>query len=110
MALRNGMHAFAQDAVRALEKISWEGRIAKISNGRVYINAGRSTGLNIGDILKVMTPGEDVYDPVTGAYMGRGAGQPKGTLEIVDYLGGDASIAAIHSGGNFVESDAVQLY
>lgn len=110
MALRNGMSLYARDTIRAIEKISWQGRIAKIAGGRVYINAGRSTGLGIGDILKVLTPGEDIYDPATGVYMGRSQGQPKGTLEVVDYLGPDGAVTAVHSGGNFVENDIVQLY
>jgi hypothetical protein len=110
MALRNGMRIFAGDAGRAFEKLSWEGRIAKISGGNVFINAGRATGLNIGDILKVLTPGEDVYDPVTGAYLGRSPGQPKGTLEVVDFLGTDGAVSVMHSGGNFTENDVVQLY
>ena len=110
MALRSGAEIFARDAGRALEKLSWEGRIAKIGGAQVYINAGRATGLNIGDILKVLTVGEDVYDPVTGAYMGRAHGQPKGTLEVVDFLGLDGAVTVVHSGGNFVENDIVQLY
>lgn len=110
MALRNGADLFAKDTGRVLDKLSWEGRVAKISGSHVFINAGRATGLNIGDILKVMTMGEDVYDPVTGAYMGRARGQPKGTLEVVDYLGTDGAVTVIHSGGNFVENDVVQLY
>jgi hypothetical protein len=110
MALRAGSELFSKDLSRALEKLSWEGRIAKISGNQVYINAGRATGLGIGDILKVMTVGEDVYDPVTGAYLGRARGQPKGTLEVVDYLGADGAVAVVHSGGNFSENDIVQLY
>lgn len=110
MALRNGMRLFAADAGRAFEKLSWEGRIAKITASNVFINAGRATGLNIGDILKVLTPGEDVYDPVTGAYLGRSPGQPKGTLEVVDFLGADGAVSVMHSGGNFSENDVVQLY
>jgi hypothetical protein len=109
-ALRTAMLIFAEDTIRAVDKMNWEGRIAKISAGRLYINAGRASGLNIGDILKVMTAGEDVYDPVTGVYLGRGPGQPKGTLEIVDFLGVDGSVATVHSGGGFFESDIVQLY
>jgi hypothetical protein len=110
MALHVGAELFAADTVRAIEKISWEGRIAKISGNYIYINAGRATGLNIGDILKVLTSGEDIYDPVTNAYMGRSPGQPKGTLEVVDFMGTDGAVATIHSGGNFLESDVVQLY
>lgn len=109
-AIRNSMRLLAADIARALEKIGWEGRIAKISGGRVYVNSGRASGLNIGDILKVMTAGEDIYDPLTGAYMGRSQGQPKGTLEVVDFLGIDGAVAAIHSGGGFFEGDVVHLY
>lgn len=110
MATRNGMRLFASDTLRAIEKISWEGRIAKVAGGRVYINAGKASGLGIGDILKVLTEGEDVFDPNTGAFMGRSKGEPKGTLEIVDYLGADGAVSVVHSGGNFGENDIVQLY
>ncbi len=109
-AIRSGVRLLANDANKALDKISWEGRIAKISAGRIFINAGRASGLNIGDILKVMTPGEDVYDPLTSTYMGRSPGQPKGTVEVVDFLGTDGAIAIVHSGGGFFEGDGVQLY
>lgn len=109
-ATGNAMRLIASDIARALDKISWEGRIAKISGGRVYVNAGRASGLNIGDILKVMTPGEDIYDPLTGAYMGRSQGQPKGTLEVIDFLGTDGAVSSVHSGGGFFEGDSVQLY
>lgn len=110
MALRSGMTMFARDTVHAIEKLTWEGRIAKITGGHIYINAGRATGLNLGDVLKVLTGSEDVYDPDTGAYLGRSRGQPKGTLEVVDYLGTDGAVAVVHSGGNFAENDVVQLY
>lgn len=110
MALRNAAKIYSQDTARALDKISWEGRIAKITGSHIYINAGRATGLTVGDVLKILTAGEDVYDPVTGAYLGRSRGEPKGTLEIVDFLGADGSVATVHSGGNFSENDIVQLY
>lgn len=109
-AVRNAVRLIGADIARALEKISWEGRIAKISGGKIYINSGRASGLNLGDILKVLTPGEDIYDPLTGAYMGRSTGQPKGTLEVTDFIGPDGAVTSIHSGGGFFESDVVQLY
>lgn len=110
MALRNGARLLANSTGRALEKISWEGRIAKITSGRIYINAGRASGLNVGDILKVIPPGEHIYDPTTNAYLGQTVGQPKGTLEVVEFFGRDGSVAKVHSGGNFTEGDSVQLY
>ena len=64
----------------------------------------------MGDILKVMTPGDDIYDPATGAFLGRTNGQLKGTVEVVDFLGTDGAVTEIHTGGNFQVQDLVQLY
>jgi hypothetical protein len=91
-------------------KLDWTGRIAKIIGTKVYINAGRDSGINIGDILKVITEGQDVYDPETGALIGISKGDIKGTLEVMDYFGPDGAIAILHSGGSVTEGDFVQLY
>jgi hypothetical protein len=91
-------------------KLDWMGRVAKIVGNRIYINAGRESGLNIGDILKIMTEGEEIFDPETGAMIGMAQGEVKGTIEIIDYLGPDTTIAILHSGGSVVEGDYVKLY
>lgn len=95
---------------QALDKLSWEGRVALIKGDRIYLNAGRLSGLQIGDILKVTEDGEDVYDPETGALIGRVPGRLKGTIEVVSYFGKDGSIGIIHSGSGFKENDLVELY
>lgn len=94
----------------SLEKMSWEGRVALVKGERVYLNAGRLSGLQVGDILKVMEDGEDVFDPETGALIGKVPGRVKGTLEVVSYFGRDGSIGVLHSGGGFKENDLVELY
>lgn len=91
-------------------KLDWTGRVAKIIGTKVYINAGRDSGVNIGDILKVITEGQDIYDPETGAMIGISKGDVKGTLEVTDYFGPDGTIAILHSGGAVTEGDFVQLY
>jgi hypothetical protein len=90
--------------------MGWQGHVAKVSGSKVYVNAGRTSGLVAGDILKVLTQGDDIYDPVTSAYLGRAPGQLKGTLEVVDFIGTDGAVSEVHTGGNFQEGDAVQLY
>ena len=109
-ASRNAIAEFVPDVVKAVEKLAWEGRVAKVVGSKVYVNSGRASGLISGDILRVMGPGEDVYDPSNGAFLGRTQGQLKGTLEVVDFLGGDGAVADVHTGGNFQEGDSVQLY
>ncbi|MDB9786754.1 hypothetical protein OAB57_01500 [Bacteriovoracaceae bacterium] len=91
-------------------KLDWVGRVAKILGTKVFVNAGRKSGLHIGDILKVLTEGSEVFDPETGALIGITKGEIKGTLEIVDYFGPDGSLAVLHSGGSISEGDFVQLY
>lgn len=92
------------------QRLEWVGRVAKIVGSKIYLNAGRNSGVNIGDILKVITEGVEIFDPETGALIGVSKGEVKGTLEIIDYVGPDASIAILHSGGSVHEGDYVQLY
>jgi hypothetical protein len=94
----------------AMEKMDWQGRVAKIVGNKVYVNAGRDSGLLAGDILKVMSPGEEIVDPITKSYLGRSEGMLKGTLEVSEFVGKDTSMGTIHTGGNFQEGDVVLLY
>lgn len=94
----------------AIEKLSWEGRVALVKGERVYLNAGRLSGIQIGDILRISEEGEDVHDPETGSYIGRVPGRLKGTVEVVSYFGKDGAIAILHSGSGFRENDLVELY
>lgn len=110
LAIEDSLQRSLPQMLREIDRVSWRGRVAKIVGGKIYINAGRATGLNVGDILKVMTAGTDVFDPETGIFLGRSDGEIKGTLEILDYFGEDGAICRIHSGGNFQEADLVQLY
>lgn len=91
-------------------KLDWIGRVAKIVGNKIYINAGRQSGVNISDILRVITEGQEIFDPETGALLGASKGEIKGTLEIIDYFGEDGAIAVLHSGGSVVEGDYVMLY
>lgn len=91
-------------------KLDWTGRVAKIIGTKIYINAGRVSGLNVGDILRVMTEGAEIYDPESGALLGMDKGQVKGTLEVIDYFGVDGAICVLHSGGSVTEGDYIQLH
>jgi len=112
--LRYAVRVAVRKAVpRILEistKLDWVGRVARIIGNKIYINAGRSSGIQISDILKVVTEGQEIYDPETGALIGVSKGEVKGTVEIIDYFGPDGAIAILHSGGSVVEGDFVQLY
>lgn len=96
--------------VKIGSKLDWLGRVAKIIGTRIYVNAGRTSGLNLGDILKVVTEGQEIFDPESGAMIGMSQGEVKGTLEVVDYFEPNGAICILHSGGSVTEGDYVQLY
>lgn len=110
MIVKDAFLDFTPQILAALEKVSWEGRIAAINGDRIYLNVGRISGLRVGDLLKVTENGDDVFDPESGSHIGRVPGRLKGTLEIVSYFGNDGAIAVIHSGSGFRENDRVELY
>lgn len=99
-----------RDLVMAVDKLSWEGRVAMVSGDRIYVNAGRMSGIQVGDILKVSEEGHEVYDPDTGHYIGNAPGRMKGTLEVISYFGKDGAVSVLHSGSGIKENDKVELY
>lgn len=109
-SIRKAFASAIPNVIRSVEKLAWEGRVAMVTGERVFVNAGRLSGLQVGDILKVTEEGDDVYDPETGRFIGAAPGRLKGTVEVVSYFGKDGSIAVIHSGSGFKENDRVELY
>jgi hypothetical protein len=109
-SLNEAVHKALPALLKELDRIEWRGKIAKIAGAKIYVNAGRATGLQVGDILKVNSQGQDIFDPETGLFLGRTAGDLKGTLEVMEYFGEDGAIARLHSGANFLEGDVIQLY
>ena len=53
-----------------MRDVEWEGRIIKASKGEVYINAGATSGIKVGDTFSVYRPGEELIDPQTGLSLG----------------------------------------
>ena len=96
--------------VSITKKKEWFGRIAKIIGKKIYINAGMESGVKIGDIMKVLTPSQEIFDPVSGAMIGKTKGEVKSTIEIVDFFGTNGAVGVIHSGGNVAAGDPVKLY
>jgi hypothetical protein len=109
-SVKVAVRKFIPRVIKIGNRLDWMGRVAKIIGTRIYVNAGRTSGVSLGDILKVITEGQDVYDPESGAMIGVSPGEVKGTLEVVDYFGEDGAICILHSGGSVTEGDFVQLY
>lgn len=108
--VRDAFVDFVPQVTAALSKVGWEGRIAALNGDRIFLNVGRVSGIQVGDILRVLEQGDDVYDPESGGHIGTVPGRLKGTLEVISYFGNDGSIAVIHSGSGFKENDRVEIY
>jgi len=101
---------FQTQIFAALAKLSWEGRIALVNGERIFLNVGRISGVNLGDVLRVTEEGEEVFDPQTGGFIGKSPGRLKGTIEVISYFGQDGAVAVVHSGAGFKENDRVEQY
>lgn len=109
-SVKVAVRRFIPKVAKLGEKLDWTGRVAKIIGSKIYINAGRKSGINVGDVLRIMTEGTEIYDPESGALLGVSKGEIKGTLEVIDYFGPDGAVAILNSGGSVTEGDFVQLY
>ncbi|MFW6236799.1 MAG: CsgG/HfaB family protein [Desulfosudaceae bacterium] len=108
-ALRDALQKAMVNMLDQLEATEWRGRIAQVKGSTVYVNAGKKTGLNVGDVLVVQVLGEMVHDPQTREAIGRAPGNVKGELMVTSFFGKDGSVATVRSGGGFRENDLVML-
>ena len=108
--VRAAFSKMVTNLVLALRKMSWSGRIALVRGEKLYLNAGRLSGLQTGDILRVTEAKEEVFDPETGGFLGDITGRMKGTVEVISYFGKDGAVTIVHSGSGFQENDIVEFY
>jgi hypothetical protein len=99
----------ADDLLKGVLSLDWHARIASIEKEKIYINAGRLSGLEKGGTIEVYSPGEEIVDPKTNMPLGKTKGNYKGDLEVVELFGVDASWARIKKGTNFSATDLVYL-
>ena len=92
------------------EKLAWSGRVLRIEGGRVYINAGRKTGVLVGDNLRVVEVPKEIHDNEAGTYVGLAPGRMKATVKVIQYFGVDGAIAVLQTGGGIYPDDRVELY
>lgn len=110
LAVSNALSEVVPIANKSLSNLAWEGRVARVEGEKLYLNVGRKSGVQVGDILRVTGKSSDVFDPEKGEYIGKSPGRVKGTIEIQSYLGENGAIAIIHSGAGFQTNDKVEVY
>ena len=107
-ALRDALTKAMVNMLPQFESQEWSGRIASIKGRTVYLNAGKKTGLKVGDLLMVQELGEEIIDPQTNISLGRAPGSIKGEVMVTGFFGRDGSVATIKSGAGFKTNDLVK--
>jgi len=108
-AIELAVELLADDLLKVLLNLDWHARIASITGDRIYVNAGRMSGLQKGDILEVYTPGDEIIDKTTNLPLGRTKGSYKGELEVLETFGVDAAWGKAKQMTSFVPTDLVYL-
>lgn len=108
-ALRAAISQFIDNLIRRMEEIPWSGKIAAVDPDEITINAGKKTGLVMGERLRVFGEGREVIDPDTKLSLGRKPGKEKGEIVVSGFFGEDAAVCRPVSGGGFAVNDIVKL-
>ncbi|UCD70760.1 MAG: hypothetical protein JSW70_07070 [Syntrophobacterales bacterium] len=107
-AIQLAIEELTGDILSGINQMVWYTRIVKIDGDRVYLNAGRLTGLKVGDLMDVYGSGGGRNDQMVEISMNPFEGQRKGQVRVSQLFGTDAAIAHITNGGNFVLSDVAR--
>ncbi len=110
-ALRDALTKAMVNMMKQLESQPWKGKIAKVTGNKVYINAGKKTGLNNGDRLDVYRVGEDIIDPDTHLKIGTTEEKVGQVIIQQNDIGdkADMSVAVTTSGMGFKQGDVVKF-
>ncbi|NWF91475.1 MAG: hypothetical protein HXY46_01045 [Syntrophaceae bacterium] len=107
-AIDLGLDEILEGFINQLDLLDWTTTIAKIEGDQVYVNAGKLSGLRIGDMLEVFEPGKEIIHPTAKFSLGWTRGQLKGTIRVSELFGVDAAIGKIVQGQGFNLSDVVR--
>ena len=107
-AIDFGLDDILEGFFRQLDLQDWATAIARIEGDQLYINAGKLSGLRVGDTLEVFAPGKEIVHPTTQLSLGWTTGQLKGAIRISDLFGVDAAIGKVLQGSGFNSNDVVK--
>jgi len=108
-AIDYGIGRVIDGILRYLDFLEWSSTVARVQDGKVFINAGRLTGLRVGNILDVYEPGQEIINPVTKFSLGWTTGERKGSVMVTHLFGVDGSVAEPVNGAGFTANDVVKV-
>lgn len=81
-----------------LDRLEWFCRVAKVEGQEVYLNAGKLSGLRVGDEMEIFRPGKSGE-----------RGEIRGRIQISTVFGIDASIGRVIQGNPPQDEDIIKL-
>jgi hypothetical protein len=108
-AIELGLDDILEGFLRQLDLLDWATTIARVEGENVYLNAGKLSGVRIGDTLEIFEPGKEIFHPTTNLSLGWTTGKLKGAVKVTDLFGVDAAIGRVaHQGAGFNSNDVVK--
>jgi len=100
-ALSAALRKLAEEAKDVASLLPWYGKVVAVEGERVYISAGKESGLLIGRILNVYRSGKVMEK------LGFVPGQRTGILEITGFVGTDGAFGVVKQGAKAQAADLV---
>lgn len=97
-ALEEASKNLAHSIQLAFAQAEWNTSIAEAKEEMVLLNAGRASGVRIGDEFEIFSPGELLKHPVIGKAIGRAIGPKKAKVKVEELIGEDLSRARLLEG------------
>lgn len=107
-AIDFGLDDVLDGFLRQLDLLDWTTTIARTDGENIYLNAGKLSGVRIGDTLEVFEPGKEIFNPNTNLSLGWTTGKLKGAVRVTDLFGVDAATAKSVQGSGFGSDDVVR--
>jgi len=105
--LRRAIERCVFDVCLVMKERPWEGRVAKVDSGKIFIVGGRDVGVRLKSEVDVYRAEPGVTDPVTGESLGIAEEQiGRGSVVRVEE---HYSVVQISEGGGFSFNDLVRL-
>jgi curli biogenesis system outer membrane secretion channel CsgG len=107
-ALRAAIVKFVNNIIEQIDRTEWSCYVAEVDGGKIYLDAGKESGLKSGTNLKVVHPGKTIVSPATGLVIGY-TENDVGTIQVTGNFGDNGSIAKSISGNIPSKGDICKL-
>jgi len=108
-AFRAAVVRIMENIVPTLSNVPWYCTVAQVSDGKIYVNAGKKSNLTIGQSLVIYRSGKEIIDPTNGLVLGREE-EKIGTGVVASYLGEDGSVITQQTGDAPKQGDLCKMH